>query len=397
MVLLVSACTATSSTESSAIVDGAANDLVLVYDADGGPDTLASYRPDGTLVTSYSSESGGAIRQPIWSPDGRRIAWARGSAESSWELVTTGVDGTGQTVHPLPAPPDYITYDPTSSVVLALTPSTAGFGLVIVDVLDDTAPYSVVDLGRPYFSDFSPAGDRVIAHVMDEMRVVELDGDKVALASASIGHQTPSWHPTDDVVFFTTATGGANEIVRHDLASGVSDGIAVFEGFVFFDLDPVGSTLAVSSFGTRRAGGPEAMRAQQEQPLGAGLWVIEAAGGEPIRVDDEPAAAPMWDPTGARFLVRTAIGGVGRWEVYDRDGAVSSTEQFDIDDTLLPGYLPFWDQYVRSQTLWSPDGSRFVHAGRSEDGTAGIWIHDAADSGSSTHLADGDLAFWSPT
>lgn len=409
--LLLSACTSTSSSEPAAQVDDTAVDLVLVYDADGGPNALASYRPDGTLVTSYAAADEGAIRQPIWSPDGERVAWARGRAPADqepadrepaeWELVTSGVDGTGGTAHPLPARPDYITYDPTSSVVLALTPSPAGFGLVIVDVLDDAAdqdePYSVVDLGRPYFSDFSPDGSRVIAHVASEMRLVELDGEPVSLGTASIGHQTPSWHPTDEIVFFTEATNGVNQLVRHDLASGSTDGIAAFGGFVFFDLDPAGSSLAVAAFDTAGGRGPEAMRGSPQRRLGPGLWVIDADGGEPRRVDEQPAAAPMWDPTGSRFLVRTSIGGVGSWKVYSRDEMVSSTQRFDIDDTLLPAYLPFWDQYVRSQTLWSPDGTRFAHAGRSDEGTSGIWIHDASDSGDSTHLADGDLAFWSPT
>jgi Tol biopolymer transport system component len=269
---------------------------------------------------------------------------------------------------------------------------------VIVDVLGDAVePYALVDLGRPYFSDFSPDGGRVIAHVADEVRVVDLDGEATPLAGAAIGHQTPSWHPTDEVVFFTRIEGASNEIVRHDLSSGVSESIAAFDGFVFFDLDPAGSTLAVASFGRTQGQGPEAVRGSPQRTLGQGLWIVEADGGEPVPIDDQPASAPMWDPTGSRFLVRTSIGGAGRWSTYERDGTSSGTEDFDIDETLMPAYLPFWDQYVRSQTLWSPDGSRFVHAGRPEDGTSGIWIHDATESGPSIRLADGDLAFWSPT
>ena len=58
----------------------------------------------------------------------------------------------------------------------------------------------------------------------------------------------------------------------------------------------------------------------------------------------------------------------------------------------MPNYLPFWDQYVRSQTVWSPDGEQFAHVGRAGSGESGVWIHDASTSGRSTLLAAGDLA-----
>ena len=62
----------------------------------------------------------------------------------------------------------------------------------------------------------------------------------------------------------------------------------------------------------------------------------------------------MWDPTGSRFLVRTTIRIPGRWNVYELDGTRVSTSEYDISDSLLPAYLPFWDQYARSQTQRTP-------------------------------------------
>ncbi len=118
---------------------------------------------------------------------------------------------------------------------------------------------------------------------------------------------------------------------------------------------------------------------------------------ELVLLDNQPASAPIWDPTGSRVLVRDMFGGAGRWKVLGLDGTRASTEAFDIDQTSVPGYLPFWDQYARSQTVWSPDGEQFVHVGRSVTGESGVWIHDADSSGASTLLAPGDIAFWSPT
>jgi len=387
-----------------AINDGVANSLVLVHDVDGGTEALTAYRADGTRVATYANASDAVIWQPIWSPDGRRVAWTRSADGIEWELVTAAVDGDDTTVHPLPARPEYITYDPTASRVLALTPSPGGFGLVIVEVgtADDSDPRAV-DRGQPYFSDFSPDGQRVIAHVGARIRVVGLDGEQQPLEFDSTGHQTPAWHPTDDVVFFATDDATGNRLVGHDLSTGVTTELATFDAFVLFDVDPTGARVAVSAFGAGSeddggllAFGPSSRRAQPG-PLDSGLWIVEVADGAATRLAVRPTAAPMWDPTGSRVLVRTSLDGVGRWVVHTVDGAETGTDDFQVGDSLLPAYLPFWDQYARSQTLWSPDGSAFVHVGRAESGESGVWIHDAATSGPSSFLAEGDLAFWSPT
>ncbi len=396
-----------------AVVGGVANSLVVVHDRDGGPDALNAYRADGTLVTRYAGGGDEVIWQPIWSPDGRRIAWTRSTDGTTWELVSAAVDGGERTVQPLPGRPDYITYDPTASQVLALTPSPDGFGLVIVDVgagadVDEgDPPFEAVDLGRPYFSDFSPGGDRVIAHVGAELRVVDLAGERRPLAFTSSGHQTPAWHPTDDVVFFAADDETGNRLVSHDLTDATTSELAAFDAFVLFDLDPTGTRVAVSAVGGGTPdgdggdGGLVAIaappRSAQPDRLGGGLWVVEVADGAAIRLAAAPTVAPMWDPTGTRVLVRTTLGGVGRWVVYGLGGEQAGTEDFDVGGTLLPGYLPFWDQYARSQTLWSPDGGQFVHAGRAESGESGVWVHGAEASGPSAFLAAGDLAFWSPT
>ncbi|MGI9645664.1 MAG: hypothetical protein ACR2O6_10180 [Ilumatobacteraceae bacterium] len=378
------------------IVDGVANSLILVHDPDGD-DVLAAYRADGTQVTSYVSDE--SVWHPIWAPDGRRLAWTTSTDGVVWDLVSVAVGGGDETRHPLPGRPDYITFDPTAERILALTPSPQGFGLVIVEVGDpESEGFGVVDVGAPYFSDFAPDGRRVVAHVADDLRVVDLDGgEQQPFDETSFGHQTPAWHPTDDVVFFAADGDDGNRLVARDLTAGTAATLATFDAFLYFDVDPTATRIAVSALAAFDDGDLQALRRRQSESVGAGVWIVDVGDGTTTRVADEPAAAPMWDPTGTRVLVRTAVGGTGRWDVYDMDGSRTGTADFDVDGSLLSAYLPFWDQYARSQTLWSPDGGQFVHVGRSGDGQFGVWIHDADTSGSSTFLVDGDLAFWSPT
>jgi Tol biopolymer transport system component len=56
--------------------------------------------------------------------------------------------------------------------------------------------------------------------------------------------------------------------------------------------------------------------------------------------------------------------------------------------------LPFFDQYQRSGTLWSPDSQQLVLSGVDPNGNPGIYVV-SADGGSAHKIADGDLAFWS--
>jgi hypothetical protein len=175
-----------------------------------------------------------------------------------------------------------------------------------------------------------------------------------------------------------------------ELASGAN--------FVFFDLDASGERLAVAAFDNNvSTGGLDAFRRAPVRDLSTGLWIVDADDGTTTLLSGRPASAPMWDPSGAKVLVRDRLNGSGTWRVYDVDGNVGATEEFNVDTSLLPAYLPFWDQYERSQTLWSPDGRSFVHAGTTSDGEQGIWVHEAATTGPSTFLVPGDIAFWSPT
>jgi hypothetical protein len=328
--------------------------------------------------------------------------------------VTAAAEGGDRTVHPLPGRPDYITYDPTVSRVLALTPSPEGFGLVIIELAagsdeqpagDPSDPSEPIDLGVPYFSDFAPAGDRLVAHVASDVRIVELTGETRSLAITVGTHQTPLWHPSDDTVFYTAETGDGERLISRQLGTEISTELGEIIGFVLFDIDPAGEQLAVMAYGNPPDSGlqalrrPAAPRPTSAGPtvLDTGLWIIDVDDGRARLIDNQPASAPIWDPTGSRVLVRDTLSGAGRWKVLGLDGGGARTEPFDVGQTLVPGYLPFWDQYVRSQTVWAPDGEQFVHVGRSVEGTSGVWIHDATTFGPSTLLAEGEIAFWSPT
>ena len=57
--------------------------------------------------------------------------------------------------------------------------------------------------------------------------------------------------------------------------------------------------------------------------------------------------------------------------------------------------LPFFDQYQRSSTIWSPD-SRFISfTALTDQGTPGIFVARADGNIKPRFIASGDEAFWS--
>jgi TolB protein len=78
-----------------------------------------------------------------------------------------------------------------------------------------------------------------------------------------------------------------------------------------------------------------------------------------------------------------------------KDGSVREVTTF-LPSTSFLNIIPYFDQYQRSSTIWSPDGNYLVVSALStEDGTPGIFIVPSSGSLSPRFLVEGTLAFWS--
>ena len=66
---------------------------------------------------------------------------------------------------------------------------------------------------------------------------------------------------------------------------------------------------------------------------------------------------------------------------------------FEPTIVFLTQFLPFFDQYALSHSLWSPDSSALVLPVREEDSNVILVVPTAG--GQPFHLAEGDGAFWS--
>ena len=57
--------------------------------------------------------------------------------------------------------------------------------------------------------------------------------------------------------------------------------------------------------------------------------------------------------------------------------------------------LPYFDQYARSLTFWSPDSQHLVYTKDEGNDTGSVWVADIAGNTATKKIGDGTLAVWS--
>jgi Tol biopolymer transport system component len=80
--------------------------------------------------------------------------------------------------------------------------------------------------------------------------------------------------------------------------------------------------------------------------------------------------------------------------VYDRTSGETQLVTRFKPTVAFQQVLPFYSQYQRSGTIWSPDSQSLVLPGIDPDGKNAIYTV-GADGSRSQKIAEGDFAFWS--
>jgi TolB protein len=215
--------------------------------------------------------------------------------------------------------------------------------------------------------------------------------------------QAPVFSPEGDFIL-VAAEGrvGISNLVVAKPTGEIQTVIADINGPVAFDWSPSGDYIAYVE-NTQSSSGflgnltfvdlsdpdfPEVIETEAENVI-AFFWSPEGdelAYFVPAIAADESGEAPP-DQEPVVFLI-----------LYIANAADGSTRQvasFLPSESFL-NILPFFDQYQRSSTIWSPDGNYMVVSALSNtDGTPGIFIVPSAGSLSPRFLTEGTLAFWS--
>jgi Tol biopolymer transport system component len=85
---------------------------------------------------------------------------------------------------------------------------------------------------------------------------------------------------------------------------------------------------------------------------------------------------------------------LGLYLVDVRTGAITRLAVFSPTSDFID-ILPFYDQYQRSTTIWSPDSQHIVYSSVDPGGDEGIYVVHASGEGVPQRIASGTVAFWS--
>ncbi len=381
--LVVAACTSSGGgTDATSPVVTTATSTTTSVPADPGllavvdGTTIVTMAPDGSGRATVAA--GDANTQPVWSPDGNRLAWAFAADGRAGVAISDGPTVDLGTL------PFYLSWAPDGTRVAYLIPSLQGgieFGLV------DAASGEISDrdTGQPYYFSWAPDGSAMLRHVGNTLTETGLAPQGTQLGRPA-AFQAPSW-VGDIQLFAITDTDGDRLILRH-ISDGTREEIGRLDGFSLFALAPDGRRAAWLD---ARGGTPAVAAVQRAQSTGPALKILDIEAGTTVTLDS--AIAFFWNRQGTRLLYLTpAEATTLQWHVWSSD-ATADLDIFEPSATLAREYLPFFDQFAQSHNLWSRDGEAFLFAG-TVAGKAGIWIRHLAD-GSATWVAAGEAAVWS--
>jgi truncated hemoglobin YjbI len=399
LVVLVIACTPGGSTGPSGTgtpsrastaspdPDRFAGERLLVLTDDGNVVTVGA---DGSDLRSLTEHAPGGVsvevRHPVWSPDGRSIAWAeleiRDEGASS-RIVTADLDGSDRVEIPVDTGTFFLQWDPTSARIAYLGNFQGSVGMGVAGQGIVGGPVAkTIGRGRPFYLSWGPGGLELLVHVGGRtLGRLDLEGDVRPIGDVPGIFQAPVWL-ADGRMFYATVSGDRQALVVRDGANQRE--LLSFEGAIEFVVSPRGERVA---YRIDDGSGPH------------GVDVIDVASARSQTVTDAPALAFQWSPDGSRLLVLAADDGseqgAQHWLVWDGRSARQVGSAFVPSPTFLRDYVPFYGQFAQAMTPWSPDGGAFAFAGLIDD-RAGIWVQDLAADEPTLVLEGGTVVAWAP-
>lgn len=365
-------------------------------------------------ATGQQGDDSQAYFYPVWAPDGKRLAYvgfhrsAGGPVGAT--LYTIGSDGADRAsvFTSTQDAPFYLYWNPTSDHVsfLSSTGQANGMQLQLVSADGDDEAV-VVERAQPFYWAWAPDGQSFVAHTGGPAQVnpegaslwrYNVDTHEMEhLALAPSFFQAPVVSPDGD--YFAAAIvdrNGDNALVISDAAATSHRVVTQLLNRVAFDWAPEGDRLAYITGQSTSVGviGPLTI-----------VNVRDIDAPEIVATDAEEAIAFFWSPDGDRLayftpaLIESEDGGntlVLRVSVMNaRNGESELLATIRPPESFITQILPFYDQYQRSATIWSPDARNLVINAMTGDNRPGIFILPADGSLEPRFVEFGTMAFWS--
>lgn len=339
---------------------------------------------DGTDGASERLTDGPGERrwQPLWSPDGTRLAWGESGA-TGFALVVTDGDTTSRI--PMDALPFFSMWSPDGETIATLHNGSTGLDLEVVDVAARTTEVTVS--GAPLYFAWKPDGSALVNHVGGASLGIQDSTGSIVLAATDGDFQAPWWVDSGIVSV------ERGELVLRD-GSGSTKGLASLAGPTSIVAAPTGNRVALRVFGGDQDATVLAAFEQVPEIPRDAVVVLDYAANTIEIASDGPAFGFFWSPDERSLLILAPAETEGEveWIVWS-DGKVLSRVSSAPSIPFLRDVVPFFDQYAQAWTPWSPDSESFAFVG-SIDGISGVWVQDLSQE-SPLFLTAGDWVAWS--
>ncbi len=333
---------------------------------------------------------------PTWSPDGRRLA--------CFELPD-GDDVSGPArVHVLEddgvSQRNLLELSGRIPIYLSWRPDGAGLAVLMQDeeelvlgyvAIDTLGKLRIIEEGVPLFFTWGPDRRRLLVHSATGIAGRVAIRDSEGRLPDQVLPQPPGSYCAPVVVgervVHVERKSGTNALISTDVDGEQSRSLLEFEG--------LGAVVPVDERRVIFAAAP----AGEGSPY-RGATLVDIVSGELTRLHDEESLAFFWSTEGQQLLY-------ARVEAQDQCLAWCSVRPSESTVKLcqfIPSremlfYLHFFDQFVHSHRLVSPDGRHLVFAGHRPDARSGppqIWVKDLRTELPAKPLADGCFACFSP-
>ncbi len=356
-------------------------------------------------------------QSPTWAPDGKHLAilkFSGGAGERVTASLLIAQDGMSETLVAYTSQehfPFYMSWSPDSRFVTLLSNTRGGVSLSLHLVDAESGVNRILHTGQPFYWDWSPDGQQILVHTGGstsqnrnaELGLLDPDTEQEInvfdLKPSSF--QSPAWSPSGAGVILAVETeAGGESLVLASVDGNVQRTLEDIDGPVAFAWSPPGEHVAYS-----------VQDASSSQDVVRTLKLISPYRDAPAEsLVAGPLLAWFWSPDGQRiayFMLVNAIGKgadrlaqtlapsrMGLYVIDINSGENQQLALFRPTQSFLE-VIPFFDQYQRSSTIWSPDSRSLVIAALDPNDAEGIYVVAADGSQAPEKIAEGVIGFWS--
>jgi Tol biopolymer transport system component len=397
--------------------------LIAYLGPDGNVYTIDQAGGKLNMVTEDAHGAEGGVRRfydfPAWSLEDNKLAFVgvdvqeNGSSIASIFATDEKAEGAREIYTSDSHVPFFLYWSPNGEWVSFLSSTQGATSMAMQIAPVEGGETSVVDTGRPYYWAWSPRGTEVMAHAGGSV-AINPSGARLSLVEMEpvirerglgiqpTSFQTPAYSPDGEYALLAGATGGQQQLILTDSSGRLQRVLADYEGNIAFDwapkgdyavyltADPTSQALVgdLTFLNLRKPNEPELITTEANDVMGF-FWSPDGkklAFFVPVVMSDA-AEGEEQTAENSQFLLELHV-------AEPKTGNFKRIAVFQPTPTFL-NIFPFFDQYQRSVTIWSPNSRYIVVSAVAGEDVQGLFIVPASGDFEPRFLTEGRLGFWS--